>query len=582
MTYIPGASTQALQPASNKNKRPYVRKHTTNSSGLVFPTSPPQLSEFAFNVHGWALEDGVVNRGTFEVINAYKATMIKGGFEAKINELKIGGQVDVYRNDLGYTPRELDTTLADRDSAVCQYLVVGYTLQEEDPIFVNNKDFSRYSDNELVGEAWPSGQHLINWDSCRTPILVVTPIKENTGTSVRLFGLVQPRSGLCQPVLLTHERIFYRWEFRASAGAKFSQRNKNWNHLIIEKARLLTPPENTAKEEEGSERRRPAKRTRSGAVIKQEDKQEADMKYIQQVYEALDAQEAEELQDPYLELNLNLSSLIRPRFQRDFDANFPTRTDVMSNIKVVLSPPVRGIITAIRTSKTDRVIQEIRSALTKVNMPREIPPEKAACLLHFSFLNTNFGLDEAQVASDEIKLLWPELSYLVDADRIMRLKLAMNNSGLVVALETMKTFFANALAYLAADFNITDQVLSVKLNDFRQVAVVLYQSRVAMASTPPPIADDAIYLLTLLRDFLNYDLFQIKAIEPGLAQGRLAIPPTLFRQSWEYTLEFEVAERRNEIDTTVRDLFEYAESKNCGLEDILLWLERLRIHIRLA
>lgn len=526
----------------------------------------------------------MANRSTFEVINAYKATMIKGGFEAKINELKTGRQVDVYRDDLRYTPRELDTTLADRDSAVCQYLVVGYTLQEEDPIFVGNKDFSRYSDNELVGETWPSDQHLIHWESCRTPILVVTPIKENTGTSVRLFGLIQPRSGLCQPVLLTHERIFYRWEFRASAGAKYSQRNKNWNHLIIEKARLLTPPDNSVKEDEGNEQKRPTRRnrSRSRAVVKQEVKQEIEHDYIRQAYETIDAQEMEELQDPFLELNLNLGSLIRPRYQQDFDINYSTRTEFMSKIKVLLSPPVRGIITAIRASKTDRVIQEIRSALTKLNMPEEIPAEKSICLLHFSFHNTNFGMDEAQVAADEIKALWPELSYLVDADRIMRLKLVMNNSGLAVELETMKTFFANALAYLAADFNIGDLDLSIKLNDLRQIAVVLYQSRVAMASNPPPIGDDAIFLLTFLRDLLKYDLFQIRANEPGLAQGRLAMPSTLVRQSWEYMVDFDITERRNEIDVTVSELSEYAKSKNCGLEDILLWLERLRIHIRLA
>lgn len=565
---------QAMAPTPSRSKRPYNRKGNPQPINLVFPTSPPQLSEFAINVHGWALEEGMQNRAVFEVINAYNPTMIKGGFEGKIKELRAGGFTDIYRNDLQYTARELDAGLAERDSSISQYLVVGYTLQEEDPIFVNNRNFSRYSENELVGETQPSEQNLIKWDTCRTPVLVVTPIKENTGTSVRLFGLIQQTSGLCQPVLLTHERIFYRWEYRASAGAKPTQRNKNWNQLIVQKAKELTPIDNAARDEDVKPKR--AKKTsQSRGTVKQE-RQELAQNDIPE------AREPGDLQGDHFELSLVLDSLLKPAVRTDCNIVNVPRGEPWSSIKIVLSPDTRAIVTGIRASRTDRVIEEIRFVLTKVEMPKEIPLDKTVGLQHFVSVNSPFGFEDAQVAVNEIEALWPELALLVDVNKIARMKAVMNYMNLTVGLETMAKFFSNTLAYLATNPHVTDETLALKLVEYHHLACVLVQAHRSIAVNRGPAGVDAIFLITLLRDLLRYDNYQNNAMRQDPTQNRIAMPSAFACHSFEYFFSFDVAERSQELDDTVQELFKHAKDKNCGIEDIVLWLERLRLRIRQA
>lgn len=133
-------------PRTRSSKRKYhAKKNATGARttivalGVQPPTSPPQIAHVAFNIHGWGTTDPMSGRrGLFEVINAQKATMVRGGFAAKIAELQCKNSCDIYRQDLTYTARELDTTLPGRDPGVVPYLVVGYTLQEDDPVFISN------------------------------------------------------------------------------------------------------------------------------------------------------------------------------------------------------------------------------------------------------------------------------------------------------------------------------------------------------------------------------------------------------------------------------------------------------------
>lgn len=134
-----GTRARASKRKYNTKKSITGVRTTIVAAGVQPPTSPPQIDHIAFNIHGWGMLDPMAGyRGVYEVINAQKATMVRGGFAAKIAELQYKNEWDVYRTDLAYTERELDTTLPDRDPGVVPYLVVGYTLQEEDPMFVSN------------------------------------------------------------------------------------------------------------------------------------------------------------------------------------------------------------------------------------------------------------------------------------------------------------------------------------------------------------------------------------------------------------------------------------------------------------
>ncbi|KAK5951895.1 hypothetical protein OHC33_007188 [Knufia fluminis] len=559
--------------AVRRLKRPYTRKSTNNAPGIRPPTSPPQIPDLAFNIHGWGLQDGMTWRRTFEVINAYKATMVKGGFEAKIHELHEENQGMVYREDLRYTPRELDPNLASTDPSVAQYLVVGYTLQEEDPVFLSNKTFARYSENELVGETRPQPQNMIMWNHVRTPILVVTPIKENTGTSVRLFGLIMPRSGLCQPVLLTHERIFYRWEFRASAGARAAQRNKNWNQVVIDKARELTPPEALVPQTDGAFER-PIKRRRSStsvALVKQE---EEDFLWPEITENDLEQSEV-------FELVLALEDMFEALADRYNTMTIPPQApNVMTRLKILLTPESRGIINAIRTSRSSRINQEIQANLSRVSRGHKIPSaESAQGLMHFAYPGTTFGKSEADMVVNEIKELWPKMAHLPDNNSVLRIKEVMNEAGLAISLEAMKDFFATALPMVRLNPNMADDELQKRLHEVIQSAVYLNQPASLEGQVDTNIGIDAIFLVTLLKEILVIQDWQSNGTKTMYMLG--PAPPSFAGIEMEHYLDIRSVEAATEdLLTTIKYLIGSAKGKGCGVDDVLLWLERLRLRIR--
>lgn len=569
MADLPNTGNTALSPPE-RSKRSYVRRGDRETFVPFFPTSPPQLSEYAFNIHGWALQDGVTNRGIFEVINAHTSTMTRGGFNAKLQDMRkeLENGDDLYRNNLQYTARELDPGLAERDSSISQYLVVGYTLQEEDPIFMHNQTFSRYSENELVGETQPSDQHLIKWNDCRTPILVVSPIKENTGTSVRLFGLVKPKDGLCQPVLLKHERIFYRWEFRASAGAKPTQRNKNWNQLVVQKAKELTPIDKLVKVEKDV--KVSLKRKRSRGFVKQEE----DEYYIPE------ARAPDEFDEYYFELSLNFATLFEPASKTEDVLDPLSAAPVLSNIKITLDPATKAIVTDIRASRTDQILQAIRAILKTIEVPKPpelLPVDESLALAHFQIPGNEVNHGDAQLVANEIKAFWPELTFLITLDKIVYMKYVMNNLGLYVEDWNLKFFLSSAFAFIPFDCTVTEEVLAWKLSEFHRMAAALHHSHTAIANLHDTLhGDDAIFLITLLKELLVYDEWQFNIMRP------VANLPALAGQNFDYRASFDINKGRQELATTVQEVEKRAKAKGCGTVDINLWMERLRLLIRQA
>ncbi|KAK5072032.1 hypothetical protein LTS08_000870 [Lithohypha guttulata] len=560
--------------ANKKLKRPYVRKYTNNAPGIRVPTSPPQIADLAFNIHGWAMEDRLASsRTVFEVINAYNATMVKGGFEAKIKELEQEGVGSVYRQDLTYTARELDTSLAGNDSSVSQYLVVGYTLQEHDPVFQDNKTFLRYSENELVGETRPEAEHIISWNEVLTPILVVTPIKENTGTSVRLFALIMPRSGLCQPVLITHERIFYRWEYRASAGARPAQRNKNWNQVIVDKAKELTPPEQLINHDFEDAPRPVIKRSTSTVpFIKQEEGEDGDILFANLTNELADLD--------MFELHLDLRRLFEPLAERDRRIVISDMSaGLMSRLKVGLNEESRGILEAIRTSRSSRVIQQVRTSFLKVSKASgQIPTERYHGLACFTQPGTGFDRGGMEHVLAEMRNLWPEMGPLIDHNSVVRIKHGMNQMNMVVSFETMKEFFGSALAYLRTNFQCSDLDLRNKLVEAAQKSMIMSRSPMLTRHDTETIGMDAVYLVALMSEIVAIHAWQD---ERARRMFYCQVPASFQGMEVEHHLNIESIEQATRrLPQHIRHIVSYAQSRQCGTDDILLWLERLRLRIR--
>lgn len=553
--------------SGRRQKRPYIKKQTNNAPGVQPPTSPPQIPDLAFNIHGWALEDGMITRGLHEVINAYKPTMSKGGFEAKIRSLESEGVRGIYRNDLRYTPREINPDLAKNDSSITQYLVVGYTLQEDDPYFIDNKTLQRYSEGELVGEERPSDDHLIEWDNIRTPILVVSPIKENTGTSVRLFGLIQPVSGLCHPVLLTHERIFYRWEYRASAGAKHTQRNKNWNQVIIDKAKSLTPlsqrvdwsvvPQDPLP-------RRGIKREASDPIIKQEEDDTG----------AYDGVVIELPNDTIFELKLELPQLFESVISRRESATVVDDLPLITTqIKVVLNEESHGILLAIRRSKSSRISKEIEASLAKIISLTDVPGLHHTALALFQQQGAAFDRDTAQMMITEALELWPRIGAGMHVDEILKIKHVMNICGVSLTPEKSKSFVINVIRFLRQNALHTEDDLQRTVVHWSQHAKSVSQ---LTSGDVQAVQLDTCYLVTLLKAILGIHVWQEAMMVPVLSSNA---PPTFNTCYLEHYLNIEAMSMQS-LSENLRQIVTYAKSKDCKIEDIQLWLERLRLRIR--
>lgn len=513
----------------------------------------------------------MTTRSTFEVINAYNATMIKGGFEAKIRELQAAHQDDIYRNDLTYTARELDSNLPNVDSSVSRYLIIGYTFREDDPIYMNNRTFARYSENELVGETRPSEQHVIRWARCKTPILVVTPIKENTGTSIRLFGLVMPRSGLCQPVLLTHERIFYRWEYRASAGARSNQRNKNWNQIIIDKALSLTPADAKPRAVPMVSERRRSHET----MVKQED----DDTYY------LDSSSRPQSEGEMLELNLDLDALFEPLSDvygviNTVQISSPT---VVTCFKIVLnSGEIQGLLHAIRRTRNDRIRSEVEIRLHYASQMKGKLPEEYPALVRFADAGfVDFGVELAFDVAANIKKLWPPLGQLANVDNLIRIKHIVNRNQQSLSSECLENVFRMMLSAVAYNDQFSAEDLQGRLREAMFSSQMMQSSSrrgIATVNTEyAPLSIDASFLVMLLKDALAIHEWQQKATSQ-LAQN---IPASFQGQVFEHVINIEMSHLNpDDVREALRWLVNHARSKSCDVDDILLWLERLRLRIR--
>ena len=552
-------------------RRQYNRRPTNNAPTIVPPTSPPQLADLAFNIHGWAMEDGMSmygGRSTFEVINAYKATMVKGGFGAKIEELqrdeqrnrelRLDAGGDIYRQNLTYTQRELDPNLASTDPAIAQYLVVGYTLQEEDPVFASNKEFLRYSENELVGETVPPADKVINWNSVRTPILVVTPIKENTGTSVRLFGLIMPRSGLCQPVLLTHERIFYRWEFRASAGARATQRNKYWNQIVIDKARELMSPEMIAKMEEEASRTIVKIRETSYSV-KPEEREEK----LSTIPHALDLDELE-----VFGMNIDLDQLFASASDDKMLLLPQHGLKFNTDVKLVLTDDTREFIHAIRASKDpSRLYDQLWHFMYRSTVNLSLPPQSNAVFMKFFTLGAPLDMDEAHMLAEEVAHAWPQLQNMVTINALSHIKHVMSITGQTLVSEVcMENFFKFMLSAFQRNPNMGDQEAAHWLTVSIQLSQLLGSDPVVQQALGVGMQPDTVMMVLLLKELFVIHKFQQSA---SLAMMKM---PSLTKVNTTHHIELNFAGQDQ------RSLFDAAEFLRSGVSFTDMKRSLIQIH----
>lgn len=565
---------------SRTPRRRYNRKnHPIRTPGIQFPTSPPQIAELAFNIHGWALEDGLADsRQTYEVINAYRATMIKGGFKAKIDELLRKGD-QPYRSDLAYTDRELDKGLADKDPAVARYLVVGYTLQERDPIYANNPKFDRPSDNELIGETPPSNNHLIAWNEVEAPILVVTPVKENTGTSIRLFGLISLRCGLCQPVLLQHDRVFYRWEFRASAGAKSAQRNKIWNQIAIEKAKEFTPHDQLLINQPETPSRSPRvpriKRERRTSTISDETvviKREDD--------DSLALAETAEV----FELHLNLSVLFETTAERRGSYLIDDeRIPVFANAKILLECESKSILSSIRQSRESNIAVQLEPILSVLGGRRD-PLKHAHHLAVFCHPEIAVDIQDIHHVAYAITETWPELAILVDTASVFKIKQFLVHVRTPIAFDCLQDFLTKALTASRRYPSISSREFQYSIADACRTAV---SNSVADAHTNAVIqhaanelSPDTNFMILLLRELVKFHDWQMQQEE--LIKSRPA-PMTLVQSDFTYAItpETVVGKGISEVLACLQELIGFCQHRQGDIiADVVLWLDRLRLRIR--
>jgi hypothetical protein len=135
------------------------------------------------------------------------------------------GANPLFRTDAVYSAREL----REPEVGVSQYLVVGYAPREI-------KDYMKKKRQGLekqrpVGSAAPPAQDIIPWDPARPPMIVVTEILPQQPEGIQLWALIYPKNGLCTPIGISQDLVFYLHEFRDNT-TDGHKRASNWNRNV--------------------------------------------------------------------------------------------------------------------------------------------------------------------------------------------------------------------------------------------------------------------------------------------------------------------------------------------------------------
>lgn len=414
-----------------------------------------------------------------------------------------------------------------------------------------------------MGEEAPSFQHLIDSSACRTPVLVVTPVKENTGTSVRLFGLVLPRSGLCQPVLLQHARIFYRWEFRASAGSRADQRNKNWNQIVINKALELDPGRkfSTRVEAPPSSRAATSSRLSDDVQIKQEYDTGVDFNTY-------------DVADNSTDIVLRLDDIFRPKV---FSEGPVVLVDIptMTHMRIILTSEARAVISHIRRTNIERAENELRKFLLDLNLLTQ--EAQYPNLSRFPLLDADLTPSTAALLEVEIRELYPKVAKFVQRSQLVRVQALLRYNRIPIAYPWLEEFLTDIIPFSIAP-RINDEQLLTRMHS----TATKLSSRWSPPEVPgadrrqlPPASPDVILIVCLLEQFFYIHKWQLLATQSVNGMGDR--PESLNSHEFAHTIH---APTINE-DLTIQfpdvliALHQVAQQSGCGAEDILLWSRRL-------
>lgn len=190
----------------------------------------PQLKDFAFNVYGHALEDGMIKgRSENEIILAYQdRSKIK--IDKIVEKLEREKADPIYRPSNEYTEREKL-----RDEVGCRpYLVEGYALRSRDQDSIVTTVDAKAKKQQPVGTK--AAANCYEWNEKELPLLVVTEVLDSNTQGTELWALFKPVHGICTPVKIKQELVFYRHEFREASTTTIPNRKTEWNLLVSAQA----------------------------------------------------------------------------------------------------------------------------------------------------------------------------------------------------------------------------------------------------------------------------------------------------------------------------------------------------------
>lgn len=179
-------------------------------------TDMPQLKNIVVTISGTGIPEMKIHREPNEIISAYKPQELS--LAMKLREMENMNTEDLYRNSLNFMKRERESPKPG-SKIIQEYLIVGYIpriclLDAEQFSFGLGSPGRPY--NGILGTMEPP--RYISWLAGPFPIPIVTPLKKVARPSdLRMFGLIMPRNGLCQPYPVPSDQVFYRYEYRESS-----------------------------------------------------------------------------------------------------------------------------------------------------------------------------------------------------------------------------------------------------------------------------------------------------------------------------------------------------------------------------
>ncbi|KAH7419373.1 hypothetical protein BKA64DRAFT_650641 [Cadophora sp. MPI-SDFR-AT-0126] len=198
-------------------------------------TETTQISDLAFNVDGWALEDKMVGEERGSIINARCPSSSYLRLIQTINNSKTTS-ASLFRSTQSFTAAEI----APSSDHTVQYLIVGYALRSIDSKHDHHNLAYKSGELEPVGSRPPC--NVIPWKEEAIPVLIVTPMACVERNYLKFFALMEPKNGLCTPYIIRQDKVFFRAEFR-STETTTNRRRRAWSMRISDAISKLRSPD---------------------------------------------------------------------------------------------------------------------------------------------------------------------------------------------------------------------------------------------------------------------------------------------------------------------------------------------------